>query len=383
MIKVQSSLQFQQAMAKSLLKQDSPLSTAAGNETRPRAVNTQSPAGIPLDSLEELGSLFSEKMEKKTKGLNRRQINTAHLRSNRKSVERIESLIELYQMLDDQQQDRLETRLGEMRSALGKPGEQSADSLVEAAEGDPARCDLMLRMALREADRTGDHQLAAAASSGLDKLHEAFGGEVKAGLNTAKAIASFTTDPDEKQSIRNLYYKGIVRQQSAAAIFDSLLERFGHEQMVPGLRTLQRALSEDIAAFTPSLKSSSLRRIHLGLAESRHVGQLITQSTELLDRLRSRGKIPVVAAGGIDMARRVLSFAANGMEVNDLKNIGNDYAGQHPAAQMIFFNGLLPLVNKLPLPLWKDIKWRGSALQKLSVAIDVLVKKENNAAAKS
>ncbi|MGE9550888.1 type III secretion system gatekeeper subunit SctW [Erwinia amylovora] len=382
MIKVQSSLQYQQALAKTLLRQDAPSSRTAGADVRARPVNTQSAADSLTDSLEEIGMMFSEKVEKKTKGLNRRQINTQHLRSNRGAVERIERLAELYQLLDGQQQDRLETRLSALKGVLNKGPEPDADALVEAADNDPARCDLLLRMTLREADRSGDTQTAAAASHGLNALHDNYGDKVRAGLNTAPAIASFTTDPTEKQSMRNLYYHGIVKHQSASVILDSLLERFGREQFMPGLRTLQRALAEDIASLTPSLSSRSLHKIHLGLSEAGQLTQLIADSDRLLDRLRSGGKIPPSALGGLDMTRRLLSVAETGLQPRDITSIGKEYAGEKPEAQMRFLNGLLPLMNDMPLMLWRDRKNRTEASNLLRGVITMLVNNENKAAAK-
>lgn len=377
MIKVHSSLQYQQALVKTLLKQDGARPAATGADARLRPVNTHSAASSLTDSLEEIGMMFSEKVEKKSKGLSRRQINTQHLRSNRSAVERIESLGELYQLLDDQQQEQLEARLGAMQGILRREGEPDAQELVASAGNDPARCDLLLRMTLREADRHGDIATANAAGEALNKLDEKYGDSVRAGLNTASAIASFTTDPTEKQSMRQLYYHGIVKHQSAAVILDSLLERFGREQFLPGLRTLQRALAEDIASLTPSLSSRSLHKIHLGLSEAGQLTQLIADSDKLLNRLRSGNKIPLSTLGGLDMARRLLNVAEMGLQPRDISAIGKEFAGEQPQAQMRFLNGLLPLVNEMPPMLWRDRKNRAEAATLLRGAITQLINNQN------
>ncbi|MEI2266971.1 type III secretion system gatekeeper subunit SctW [Erwinia sp. CGal63] len=379
MIKVHSSLQYQQALVKTLLKQDGTRPAATGTDVQPRSVNTHSAAASLTDSLEEIGMMFSEKVEKKSKGLSRRQINTQHLRSNRGAVERIERLGELYQLLDDQQQEKLEERLSALRGALGRQAEPDTEQLVAAADNDPARCDLLLRMTLREADRSGDIATANAAGEALSKLDEHYGESVRAGLNTASAIASFTTDPTEKQSMRQLYYHGIVKHQSAAVILDSLLERFGREQFIPGLRTLQRALAEDIASLTPSLSSRSLHKIHLGLSEAGQLTQLIANSDKLLNRLRSGGKIPISALGGLDMARRLLGVAEMGLQPRDINAIGQEFAGEQPQARMRFLNGLLPLVNDMPPMLWRDKKNRSEAATLLRGAITQLINNQNRA----
>lgn len=377
MIKVHSSLQYQQALVKTLLKQDGTRPAATGADVQARPVNTHSAAASLTDSLEEIGMMFSEKVEKKSKGLNRRQINTQHLRSNRGAVERIERLGELYQLLDDQQQEKLEARLGALKGVLAREGEPDTEQLLASADNDPARCDLLLRMTLREADRSGDMATANAAGEALTKLDEKYGDSVRAGLNTASAIASFTTDPTEKQSMRQLYYHGIVKHQSAAVILDSLLERFGREQFIPGLRTLQRALAEDIASLTPSLSSRSLHKIHLGLSEAGQLTQLIADSDKLLHRLRSGEKIPLSALGGLDMARRLLNVAEMGLQPRDINAIGKEFAGEQPQAQMRFLNGLLPLVNEMPLMLWRDRKNRSEATTLLRGAITQLINNQS------
>jgi len=387
MIKVHSSLQYQQALVRTLLKQDGPRPAATGqaaadqaapgSDVRARPVNMSLAADSLADSLEEIGMMFSEKMEKKSKGLNRRQINTQHLRSNRSAVERIERLGELYQLLDDEQQEKLEARLGSLKGGLGQGA--NAEQLVASADNDPARCDLLLRMTLREADRSGDITTANAAGEALNKLHEQYGDRVRAGLNTASSIASFTTDPTEKQSMRNLYYHGIVKHQSAAVILSSLLERFGREQFRPGLRTLQRALAEDIASLTPSLSSRSLHKIHLGLSEAGRLTQMIVKSDELLNRLRSGGKIPLSALDGLDMTKRLLGIAEMGLLPNDITAIGKEFAGEQPQARLRFLNGLLPLVNDIPPMLWQNQKNRPEAATLLRGAITQLINNQNRA----
>lgn len=383
MFKVQSSFHYQQALSKTLLKQDSTGSRAAGADARARPVNNHTPAGIINESLEEIGMMFSEKMEKKTKGLQRRASNTQHLRSNRGAVERIEHLGELYQLLDDQQQDRLETRMEALKGILRDGGEQpDTEALVAASDNDPARCDVILRMALREADGAGDVHTASAIGRGLDSLHEKYGDQVRAGLNTASAIASFTTDATEKQAMRNMYYNGIVKHQSASVILDSLLERFGHSHFMPGLRTFQRALAEDIGALTPSLSSRSLHKIHLGLSEAGKLTNLIARSDAMLSRLRSGGKIPTTALAGIDMTRRLLGVAENGLQGREVSAIGKEYAGEEPQAQMMFFNGLLPVMNEMPATLWRDKNQRPEAMGLLRNVISMLIDNENKTAAK-
>ncbi|SQA96499.1 type III secretion regulator YopN/LcrE/InvE/MxiC [Cedecea neteri] len=101
--------------------------------------------------------------------------------------------------------------------------------------------------------------LAARVEQMLADLQQQHPEKINAGVNTAPAIAAFSSDPAQKREMRKLYYSGVINQQSADNIMDVLLDKFGVDGFVPALRTLQRALSDDIAALAPSAPPTALR----------------------------------------------------------------------------------------------------------------------------
>ncbi len=123
------------------------------------------------------------------------------------------------------------------------------------------------------------------------------------GLNTASAIALFSSDPQQRSAMRLLYYKAIVGQQPLASLLESLLERFNEDQFARGLRTLQRALADDIAALAPSIPGAALRAMLRGLGASGQLNNLIKTCLALLQRLAHK-------APGIDGARAAMSSAS-------------------------------------------------------------------------
>ncbi|WP_035058916.1 TyeA family type III secretion system gatekeeper subunit, partial [Dickeya solani] len=133
------------------------------------------------------------------------------------------------------------------------------------------------------------------------------------------------------------------------------------QHFAAGLRTLQRALAADIASLAPSISKNVLSKMLSSLNDSRQLSHTLSASQSLLARLASR--MPECALGAVDLTRRLIGLSANGAYARDLHNLGREVAGQDAQRQLLFFNGLLPLVNDLPHPLWRDAKNRLTALQ--------------------
>lgn len=306
------------------------------------------------DSMEEVSMTFAEHVERKSKALNQRKVVAQPCSRAMQHIERIEKLDELMKLLEHPQHAQLETLNQKMQTLLQRSPSPHLDELLEAAGHDPVRCDVVLRHTLVQAQRAQNTELASSAVQSLEMLHKEKGAEVSAGLNTASAIASFSTDPTQKQAMRQLYYQTIVHLQSGNAMLDALLNSFGSVHFNQGLRTLQRALSDDLAARSSSIPRRALQKILASLQDAGNISQTLTASNILLKRLS--GKLPDIKFSPIELTRRLLNLSGNGAYLRDLQNLVCDVAGQHPHHQLLFLNGLVPLVYHLPLGLWRDDK---------------------------
>ncbi|WHU90664.1 type III secretion system gatekeeper subunit SctW [Pantoea agglomerans] len=312
------------------------------------------PASPLEDSMEEVSLTFAEHVERKSKALNQRKVKFVAQPGSRamQRIEHIEKIYELIELLEHPQHAQLETQNQKMQTLLQRSPSPELDDLLQASGNDPVRCDVLLRHALIQAQRVQNTPLVERARQSIEQLHEKKGAEVSAGLNTAHAIASFSTDPTQKQAMRQLYYETIVHLQSGNAMLDALLNRFGSVHFNQGLRTLQRALSDDIAARNSSIPRRALQKIMASLKDAGHISQTLTASKLLLARLSST--LPAVGLSPLDLTRRLLNLSTNGAYLRDLQNLTRDVAGQHPHHQILFLAGLVPLVCHLPLGLWRD-----------------------------
>ncbi|MFC3395505.1 type III secretion system gatekeeper subunit SctW [Brenneria rubrifaciens] len=355
--------------------EDDPVAALAPQKVVPH----YTPPSPPLStSMEEIAMAFGEQAERRSKSLNRRNITQTETRLSA-NVERIEKLTELFRMLENSSQNTLDQQLARMNNLLLKEKSPTIDDILVAAGGDPARGDILLRHLKNQPKQTPE--VTAAAEQALKQLHEDKGPEVRAGLNTAAVISLFSTQPEQKQAMRELYYQKIVRQQSASSLLESLLERFDASTFLTGLRTLQRALAADIASLAPSISKTVLRKMLTNLNESRHLSHTLSSSQAMLTRLAT--KIPAFTLGAVELTRRLVNLSANGAYARDLHNLGRDVAGSQPEHQTLFFNALLPLVSGLPQPLWRDAKNRQTALQLIRGLIGDMAHHEKQKAERS
>lgn len=382
MLKVQPQLPAMNHAMKALVKGGE---SAATKNANPLSNNTYSRNMVPsradslTDSLEEIGTMFSEKMERKHKALNRRQVQIG-LARNKRAVEKVEHLNQLFELLgDDEGRDR-EQQLAQLREALRRISTDDSDALLEGTGGDPTRCNLMLRIVRQQAIESGDNKLADLASEHQDALNAKHRRSILAGSNTAVSFDELCNSPQQKQFLRNLYYESIVHKQSAVALLDLLLDKVEMEQFVPLLRILQEALADDIAALAPSISAGVLHHISTGLNHAMLLNHTLVGINKLFDRMKQKKLLVEMSA--LALTRRLLLFCDTGAQSSDFEQLGEDVAGEHPQEQLHFLCRLFPLLNQFPSSLWKEKDSHKTTMPALRKVIDGLFDREQKAMAR-
>jgi len=260
---------------------------------------------------------------------------------------------QLSELLEGHGGEEQAEREGRIRKLMDEKSETDLfESVMEEVDRDPASAYATLTMmALKLQDGHQPAQLAKIQAL-LDELQEKHGAEVAAGVNTAQAFASFSTNRDQKKTIRKLYYEGVVGQQSSDNVLDMLLSKFGVDGFIPALRTLQRALADDIAALAPSIPPMALRRLMTGLNDTSILSNTITEVTDFLERIKKTfGNVSI----SVDtMTRSLLGMCRNGFYSNSLISMGLETVGEASQQQPFYFNHLLRLVQRLPEHVWGD-----------------------------
>ncbi|RWR00979.1 hypothetical protein ED28_16145 [[Pantoea] beijingensis] len=338
----------------------------SSNDAR-TANKVKSPEGEFAEVVAKGGSQLAEAIENRLKLNEQRITNTRPAGRLRIAVDKIERLAELYQLLDDRPSETQNKQHAAINALTSREAPASPEEYLSAANDDPVIADTLLRISLEKAQKKQDSAAVEKIQLALATLSSKFGEQIVAGVNTAAAISLFSTQPEQKQAMRQIYYNSVIGQQSSGAIFDALLDKFGKEGFVPALRTLQRALADDIAAFAPSMTPVALRKVLNGLNDTRTITHTMAAVDTLLQRLNN--KYPHISLDGSQLTRRLLNLTQNGFKPQDIANLGLEVVGQQPHHQSVFFNQLLSLLQKLPATLWREEKNRGGALAMLRTLI--------------
>lgn len=301
-------------------------------------------------SMEEISMKFSESVERNNKTLEERSVKPRRpLRA-----EKLEALYQLLAGPGEQLHDEIRRIL-----ALGQQ-QLSLDYIMKRAEGDPAKADILLQHAMHQARAQGNQDKLKTLQSLSHSLNEEYGREVQAGINTAEAMALFSQDPQQRQSIRSLYYKNIVGQASLAAIFDTLLSQFDERHFTQGVHTLMRAMTDDLSSQFPSVPTPQLKVLLRDLTASQQLSNILNNSRGLLERFSARGMMQDMTPPRL--TRRLIDFTQGSLYPREVKALSDDTVGSSPLQHVKFLNALYPLVKKMPLPLWKDGESRRGAL---------------------
>lgn len=334
-------------------KQESPLSRAAP------ADRVRSAHEIATDAQEEVGALHESRNEARGKFLGR---TLEKSRGNqRRAIQQIAQLQNLYQLLNSYQPRQQREKLGQIKDKLQKlkPTEQyEPEALLSVSDGDPVLADTLLQLLVSEKSEAGalpDDPLVQRAEMARIALNQTHGEEITAGRNTAEVIAQFSQDPAMKKTMRQLYYGSVINYQSPGHLFDAVMEKFGSSGANKALHTLQRALADDIAALAPSMSPLALRRVMEGLKLLGNINSILRGCRHLMTAISRRQ--PATALNSDMLARKMVHLAQNGVYANELTQLATQAVGNEPRSQSWFLNALLRLMkDTLPPLLWRDQK---------------------------
>lgn len=308
--------------------------------------------------VDDLAALFSQEVEINSKGLGRRLLGTR--------VTPLEQLTQLYEQLGHPAQATLATIARNVRVQLLLT--PSVEKLLDLTGNDPARTFVVLKQVAEQAQTEARTHEAALARDALARLEIRFKPQIQAGLNIALALQASSDDPNLRQAVRNVYYASVVSRQSLASMMQALLGLFGGEEFGHGLKLMRRALADDIAAYSPSLPTAQLRTLLLGLRSCGHLGSVLSGCHGVIDRLAAVH--PGIDRDAVALLQRVLGYASTGIGCDEVLRLAGELGGVASTAQLVSLNALYPVLQSLPLVLWRDSKGRHEALHNFVLVMD-------------
>jgi type III secretion protein W len=337
-------------------------------ETAPLYVNHPSENGTAPQQV----ARFASALVQQSRSLSQREL----LVSGNALQSRAVKLGELYQLLMGSHDQGLDDAARNLRRQLQKQNASSLAQILSYTDGDPAKAHVMLQAAKKQAQADGALGEHVVLSQHLKQLRRDYGKRTRAGINSARA---FTRPTSEKRrgALRNLYSVAVAGQQNITGLIDALID----EQEQPGefelnLQDMRRALADDLSSLTPSTSPRQLRTLMHGLNTARHVTTLLRSCEHLLGRMRNKN--PGLQVEPAAFLKHLLAMSGKGMSLGETLQLTQHIGGNQLKHQLAFLNGLRPMLQHLPILLWRDVKSRQNALGNLLIVMAELTRQEQN-----
>jgi type III secretion protein W len=340
----------------------------------------QAPVAAPRSNTPNMGgtsplqvSRFASALVQQSRGLNQREL----IASSNALQSRAAKLGELYQLLMGSQDSGLDDAARNLRKQLQKQRAASLAQVLSYAGGDPAKAHVVLQAARKQAQADGATGEHVVLTQQLKLLRRKYGKRARAGINSAKAFARPGIDSKRRGALRNLYGVAVSGQPNISGLIDALLS--GQEepgQFETDLRDMRSAIADDLSALQPSTSPQQLRTLMHGLNTARTVATLLQSCDHLLGRMRNKN--PGVQVDSAAFLKHLLALSGKGMSLNETLQLTQHIGGNKLKHQLAFLNGLRPMLQQLPILLWRDMKSRQTALGNVLILMAELTRQEQN-----
>lgn len=355
-------------------------SAATANPALSSARNTGAPVTPPRTSAPNPNgtsplqvSRFAAALVQQSRSLGQREL----IASGNALQSRAVKLGELYQQLMGSQDTGLDDAARNLRKLLLKQRAANLAQVMSYSDGDPAKAHVVLQAARKQAQADGATGEHVVLTQQLKLLRRKYGQRARAGINSAKAFSKSGIDSKRRGALRNLYGVATAGQQNITGLIDALLnEREETGDFELNLRDMRSAIADDLSSLTPSTSPQQLRTLMHGLNTARHVATLLQSCEHLLGRMRNKN--PGLQVDPASFLKHLLALSGKGMTLNETLQLTQHIGGKQLKHQLAFLNGLRPMLQQLPILLWRDMKSRQNALGNLLILMAELTRLEQN-----
>lgn len=328
---------------------------------------------------------FASALAQNSVALDKRQLLAGMNAQNAKAMK----LEEMFSLLTGSQaKNGMDEAVRKLRAQLRE--DPSFDQLMEHADNDPAQAHLLLQAAIRQAGGERNEQEKGALEGHIQVLEKRYGKQARAGINTARAFGRAGNDPKRRKDMRNLYYAGVIMEQTVLGMINVLLgqceNQEGRDRFGDALTDMKAAIADDLAALRPSTSTVHLRTLMKGMSTAQHLTDLLEHCDNLLGRMRAKN--PGLNIESPKFLKHLILLTGEGMNLRKTHDLAKLIAGNGLMAgdalklKLAFLNGLLALlVNKIPKELWRDRKSQDNAITNLKLLLADLTREEKQTSA--
>lgn len=233
--------------------------------------------------------------------------------------------------------------------------------LLAICKNDPARLAVVLRYGKNRLRQNGSRRDQSLIDDAAEKLEQDQASQINGGLNTAAAMAMYTSDGELLQDLRNTYYNTIIGKRSVNALFNAMVDLLGETQLPAAMVLMQKALNDDLMSGYPSIAPTpQLNALMTDSAIVASLTGLFGLSRDLLNKInRFIGPSKLEAT---ELTRRMVILTTSSFYLRELQRLNTDAVGDDPLKQLVFLNYFYPLMKRLPDILWSDQQQRNNTL---------------------
>ncbi len=330
------------------------------------------PAAELMDSMEELSFQFEEKALKRTS-----ERKMGEMQGPRSALlKAVETWMAM--MPDMPGRDfisRLARALRGAQTAGQTPDPQELLRELGRGSTDPSHQFAMLDI-LEQAFGEGEEALRSLVRDAKNRLVEAKGPDIRAGINLAEEINTRASTPEQMQELRDLYRSEVVGFSKPQDCFRSLLANRGPGGLADAISFLIAGCGKDLASSSPSLEAAALGRILTDLNCVQVLQTVLDSFTQLAARMTKQfGENCLM--NGEQMTGRVVDFTEQSfIAANAIATFVGDCGMVKLLAQMDFTRELTRLFRLLSPRLFAKEGDRQRLVDAAQEHLDFLITRE-------
>jgi type III secretion protein W len=328
----------------------------------------KSTASLLADAAEELTFAQAEREEEKE--ISERRIHGA-------GPTTIPQIQEIMEYLDQMGEPNDQAKLQELTAKLAAAGGAGAGEAAAALFGDVSKQFLALSHALHHFEGEGaDPEAAAAIREALEDLHDDRGPEIRAGLNSAGAAQAFAEgDTAQADSFRECYRETVLGREALGETFNSVLQRFGADDVSRSIGFLVRAAGDDLAARGPSTAPAELKSIMEDLYQLEVLATVLDGCNDIAAAMQRDFSVTSVNPGAL-MQKLVGLTGERWLTSDRVSALPRDMGIFDPEAAVSFLTRVKGVVRDLPLKVFNDPESRNKLMSVTQEALDLAIEEE-------
>lgn len=231
---------------------------------------------------------------------------------------------------------------------------------------------LALSYAAQSLQQEGGYDaLLSQVHESLQELHEDSGSHIRADLNTINAAAEFGGGSAERvAAIQATYRDAVLNGQDLNAMLKGALERFGTADYRGAVRSLIRALGDDLSCIRgSSTQPSRLQAVLQDLYQMEVLATMLDGCQALSTKMSNEHRLKPVPPGDL-LQDLVGASGERWSNAGRFTAIVDKYGVRTPTARVIFLTQTKLLVRNMPIKVFADTDARTNVLDAAQGALD-------------